>query len=424
MASCLTVGAALPHLIDPMSSRAPSFQALLDGAGPASSIAAEPVVWAKRPVLSIAQSWTIAAYRRARLDIRAQSGQSVIVVGADAVIVPDDRHRIRVGVDLNNDERVRASCEIDRRINDDLVVTVGIDDTLSPVFRTGFVLDPNATVYASVSADGRLEYDFVVSKPDGPRIRLGATNAGQARVHISWPLPMYNCRGYARFEPTASEVGLSLRVNDATRLQFGIERHQESLFSVRFRFRFKHFVLSLPFAVSDEIIVVAALTIPVVVFSLSKLLQRRRGKQARVDVRTRIAAFLAVRKAALDQQDAMAAEARSRTQSERDVDGLVISSAVFYVECDDDKRQIGKEFAPELDVTIPLQFWVTGSQLHLTTAPKRDMLGFCRPFCVAGARKPAMLRVEYYWRRRLHRCTISEHEPLHLPDPRHEVIRD
>lgn len=68
------------------------------------------------------------------------------------------------------------------------------------------------------------------------------------------------------------------------------------------------------------------------------------------------------------QQEFMGRQAKLRIENERNIqNGLVIEKALYYVE--------GREESV-WDVTIPLQFWVTDSQLVLPSYSKRNMLGF------------------------------------------------
>ena len=59
------------------------------------------------------------------------------------------------------------------------------------------------------------------------------------------------------------------------------------------------------------------------------------------------------------------AEAKTRKEEMKD-DGLVILMATYEVQDGD-----------SIDVTIPLQFWVMNSALHLPPMSKSSMLGFC-----------------------------------------------
>jgi hypothetical protein len=72
------------------------------------------------------------------------------------------------------------------------------------------------------------------------------------------------------------------------------------------------------------------------------------------------------RKDALQQQGFMERQARSRTEMEKERNGLVIRKAVYRVVNGD-----------SLDVTIPLQFWVVDSTLVLfQSVQRKHMLGF------------------------------------------------
>lgn len=78
---------------------------------------------------------------------------------------------------------------------------------------------------------------------------------------------------------------------------------------------------------------------------------------------------LSVQKARSDaenQMSLMSRKAKSIKRSEESKNGLVIQKATYYIEGGD-----------TLDVTIPLQFWVSDSRLHLSESSFGSMLGFC-----------------------------------------------
>jgi hypothetical protein len=74
------------------------------------------------------------------------------------------------------------------------------------------------------------------------------------------------------------------------------------------------------------------------------------------------------RKDALDQQELMKRQARSRTKLESEKNRLVIQSATYYLP--------GSPQDESLDVTVALQFWVNDGSLELPAASKKDLLGF------------------------------------------------
>eukprot|EP00531_Pseudo-nitzschia_arenysensis_P006598 CAMPEP_0116155408 /NCGR_PEP_ID=MMETSP0329-20121206/22294_1 /TAXON_ID=697910 /ORGANISM="Pseudo-nitzschia arenysensis, Strain B593" /LENGTH=816 /DNA_ID=CAMNT_0003652445 /DNA_START=64 /DNA_END=2514 /DNA_ORIENTATION=+ len=71
------------------------------------------------------------------------------------------------------------------------------------------------------------------------------------------------------------------------------------------------------------------------------------------------------RKDAGIQKELMSRQARRKVKDEKEKDGLIITKAVYQI-----------ENVEEWDVTIPLQFWVSGSKLVLTAGPKSQLLGF------------------------------------------------
>ena len=77
---------------------------------------------------------------------------------------------------------------------------------------------------------------------------------------------------------------------------------------------------------------------------------------------------------AMKQQHLMTRQAQSRTKAEGEV-GLVIERAV-YGAWDENQNAWTKD---RLDVTVPLQFWVSNGRLELPASTKKDLLGFCDP---------------------------------------------
>lgn len=140
---------------------------------------------------------------------------------------------------------------------------------------------------------------------------------------------------------------------------------------------------------------------------------------------------------AANQQLLMRRTAHSRTEREREREGLVIVKALYHTPLE------------SLDVTVPLQFWVADSVLELGAASKKDLLGFYdlsykvptskdRPAVLTSwwagfwspihrsnnggkdAAAPAkritpLLRVEYSFHGESHVAVVKDHEPLTLP---------
>jgi len=81
---------------------------------------------------------------------------------------------------------------------------------------------------------------------------------------------------------------------------------------------------------------------------------------------------------ALDQQRLMTRQANSRMDAERKRNGLIIVKALYHVVDVVVENNDTDATSPlvELDVTIPLQFWVSDSTLRLTSSSKRNLLGF------------------------------------------------
>lgn len=128
---------------------------------------------------------------------------------------------------------------------------------------------------------------------------------------------------------------------------------------------------------------------------------------------------------AVDQQQLMMRQAKSRKAIEEKQAGLVIQRAVYFM---DDKS---------LDVTVPLQFWVTDSALKLPASSKRHLLGFYDMSVENDAtpedaswwagfwtrdqsskkngRKTPKLTIEYQYAGLSHSLTIDDDQPVSLP---------
>lgn len=79
--------------------------------------------------------------------------------------------------------------------------------------------------------------------------------------------------------------------------------------------------------------------------------------------------------------------------------------------------------ARSLDVTVPVQFMVRESQLHLSAASQRrhTSLGFYSPASLQGVAAEDWLCVQYLHRGALHRVCVRDIDSLSLPDPAHAV---
>jgi hypothetical protein len=122
---------------------------------------------------------------------------------------------------------------------------------------------------------------------------------------------------------------------------------------------------------------------------------------------------------ALQQQVLMERQAKQRMLQETKNGGLVIQRGLYY------------NGTASLDVTIPLQFWVTNSALHLPATSKAHLLGFCTLelpalettpgsfwtgfFAKDMSKQTAILLVEYKHADKLHQVTIADNQQLSLP---------
>ena len=91
----------------------------------------------------------------------------------------------------------------------------------------------------------------------------------------------------------------------------------------------------------------------------SLVLERKQAQEKRTSARQE----------ATNQQELMRRQARTRSNSEKESNGLIIQSATCF---------LAESTNPtvSLDVTIPLQFWVSDGMLELPVGSKKNLLGF------------------------------------------------
>jgi hypothetical protein len=148
--------------------------------------------------------------------------------------------------------------------------------------------------------------------------------------------------------------------------------------------------------------------------------------------------FLEVGKSKLDAEQQvrmMTRTAELKKEREQECNGLVIHKATYFIE----------GVPQSIDVTIPLQFWVTQSRLSLPATPKSHLLGFynlsstSRPdlperhslwrlavsvFKIPrketphGVQQPTpRLKIRYEYDGDMYEITIGDTDPLYLPSP-------
>ena len=101
-----------------------------------------------------------------------------------------------------------------------------------------------------------------------------------------------------------------------------------------------------------------------VCFSLR--LDKLRSETTELEIQAMQARQQAARGEAINQQALMKRQAQSRMNAEKEKNGLIILSASYQASDPNNS----------LDVTIPLQFWVTDGSLELPAGSKKNLLGF------------------------------------------------
>ncbi|XP_071840277.1 dnaJ homolog subfamily C member 11-like [Apostichopus japonicus] len=96
--------------------------------------------------------------------------------------------------------------------------------------------------------------------------------------------------------------------------------------------------------------------------------------------------------------------------------GLILEKA-WYGKLVSDVTADGPDNISVIDVTIPLQCQVKDSKLLLTDVSKTSLPGFYDP-CIGEDKS---LKVRYYFRGKLHECTVQDNEPLRIPKQSHMV---
>lgn len=457
------VGSVLSPIIDTsaFADRRHPFPVLDDGAAgfPGATVAVDADATKRWPMpiitsMTVLQSWTLLAWRRSRIDLSASTGMlAPSAIGINLMLRPDKQTRFRFGLVHSDRLAVNAYAE---KSHGEQTFGVGLqqstsDDRVDELPRATLswsgVLVPKSTiasanVFLGINGPG---YTWsVLSTPqgdDGFRLRVAmngdAGSAPRPLLAMSYPIGGDNRRLYTRLRLDSAEVGLSLEPVASTTINFGLESSATGL-ALRFRCQYRFFTLSVPIRIDQDArelrTVAFCIAIPMMLWGLWRtlpLLAARRHHLARQqrmttyrDMAVKIEQLRQRRLVALDQQQAMRPEADARRRTEQGRSGLVIESATFFVVGVDPERggralSHGPEFSSEIDVCIPLQFWVEDSRLTLSTAPKRSMLGFYCPFGPSIEKTQLLLRVEYSFNGAWYACDVSECEPLNLPDPRH-----
>jgi len=70
-----------------------------------------------------------------------------------------------------------------------------------------------------------------------------------------------------------------------------------------------------------------------------------------------------------------------------------------------------------IDVTIPIQYFVEESQLHLSNTSKSNLLGFYDP-CIG---EPKKLYIRYLFKDKLHEVAFDDMEVVSLPHALHRI---
>ncbi|CCO29493.1 DnaJ homolog subfamily C member 11 [Rhizoctonia solani AG-1 IB] len=142
--------------------------------------------------------------------------------------------------------------------------------------------------------------------------------------------------------------------------------------------------------------------------------QREKRTKGRLDVlRERQSEMLEEeRKQAEHYIESIREQVKRKLETEKTSDGLIISEARYGpAKFIDDKNRT-------IDVSVPLQLLVNGSQLVIPGGrSKAGLLGFYDP-CL-GERKS--LRVKYTFRSRLHQVTVEDRAPVELPLRAHAI---
>ncbi|KAI9359567.1 hypothetical protein DFJ73DRAFT_107912 [Zopfochytrium polystomum] len=240
----------------------------------------------------------------------------------------------------------------------------------------------------------------------------------------------------------------------STHDRFGMGVEFGSMGGVTFRLRYARLgqKFSIPLLLTpvlDLQMAVLATMIPVASLVASELLvlqPRRKRKTAMrlAQIRADNAEILLERKnAALEAQNLMREQVVRKRESEDAKNGLVIVEAVYgrlpesdverVVELSrsaaqesassagsEEDRAVGSEDQPWVDVTLPVQGLVSGSQLHISGGhSKSHIVGFYDP-CLGERKK---LRLTYKFQGKLHQVEVDDRAPVAAPLRAH-IISD
>ncbi|KAG9100156.1 hypothetical protein FS749_016108 [Ceratobasidium sp. UAMH 11750] len=211
------------------------------------------------------------------------------------------------------------------------------------------------------------------------------------------------------------EVHGTVKVAEATSVRLGVGAALPGGVSVRIHLNRLGQRIIVPIQLSREFDVGLALYTAVIpsigaVLVNEYILKPRRQKQARTRVQKlreeRAERLSADRQAAADYIASAREQVERRIEAERSVDGLIILEARY-----------GSN-AAGIDVAVPLQLLVSGSQLSIPGGrSKAGLLGFYDP--CAGERK--RLEIKYTFRGRVHVASVDDKAPVSLPLRGHAV---
>ncbi|XP_042376397.1 chaperone protein dnaJ 13-like [Zingiber officinale] len=157
-------------------------------------------------------------------------------------------------------------------------------------------------------------------------------------------------------------------------------------------------------------------------FVLKPYYRRQEQKKAIKEKEESLDQIRKARDAAKNAQKLLENASNRKKTKELEKDGLVITKAMYgkidttnendYLEAIDDAASL------VLDVTLPLNFLVTNSQLKLHKGIKKSgLMGFCDP-CPG---EPKQLLVEYTYKGDKYKVLVGDYDLLQIPQYRHKV---
>lgn len=312
----------------------------------------------------------------------------------------------------------------------DITRGIGVTPTLFHQFL------PNTIAHCSLTFGGT------------PNLQLGVTHNLSDQSRLSAEISMADKSAEVSFARTLSKnssikIGTKLSADDPA-VMIGGERHIGKFSSIGMTVLLKMdsitvqislqrggYKFVLPILVSRQptlASISASLVIPAAVTALVTLLiiepRRRMKKQRKVEQlkKEHAETVTKAKKSAESAIKLMINTVTRKRQIEEQRSGLIIVEALYGNLSSESKQEMPSNVAGDsepsvIDVTIPVQYLVEDSQLHLHNTSKASILGFYDP-CIGQEKQ---LYIKYLFQDKLHEVTMLDLDAVALPLASHKI---